>query len=195
VWELRNLLGLCTLRTGQLLSQSQLGRDAKLSAATVARYLSLFETSFLVYRLSSYLRNRASRLIRSAKLYFTDSGLAGHLAGVDSPEGLADATPWRGLFETFVAQKLLSLLDARLPATRLHFWGVQGRHVVRPSWSITAASRCRWGIASGHCPSARSLHRTDGKGAAIACMRAHRQGEQNKREDRRRHWDESRPKP
>jgi len=74
---LRALLRLTSLRTGQLLSPSQLGRDAKLSAATTFRYLSLFEASFLITRIPPYLRNRASRLIKSPKLYLSDSGLAG----------------------------------------------------------------------------------------------------------------------
>ena len=79
---LRALLRLTSLRTGQLLSPSQLGRDAKLSAATTFRYLSLFEASFLITRIPPYLRNRASRLIKSPKLYLSDSGLAGYLAGM-----------------------------------------------------------------------------------------------------------------
>jgi predicted AAA+ superfamily ATPase len=57
---MRDLLHLTALRTGQLLSPSQLGRDAKLSAATTSRYLSLLETSFIITRLNPYLRNRAS---------------------------------------------------------------------------------------------------------------------------------------
>jgi hypothetical protein len=45
---LRTLLRRTCLRTGQLLSPSQLGRDAKLNATTTSRYLSLFEASFLI---------------------------------------------------------------------------------------------------------------------------------------------------
>ncbi len=126
----RNLMGLAALRTGQLLSPSQLGRDAKLNAATTSRYLSLLEASYVVYRLSPYLHNRASRLIKTPKLYLGDSGLACHLAGIggggaDLPQSLRG-----GLFETFIAQNLLGLLDARWPEARLHFWNVQGRHEI-----------------------------------------------------------------
>jgi predicted AAA+ superfamily ATPase len=147
----RNLMGLAALRTGQLLSPSQIGRDAKLSAATASRYLSLLEMSYVAYRLSPYLRNRASRLIKTPKLYLGDSGLACYLAGMglsgdDLPE------PFKGgALETYVAQNLLGILDARWPEARLHFWNVQGRHEVdfvieagRSCIAIESKSGARW---------------------------------------------------
>jgi len=147
----RNLMGLAALRTGQLLSPSQLGRDAKLNAATTSRYLSLLETSYVVYRLSPYLRNRASRLIKSSKLYLGDSGLACHLAGVGDSRSLLHEPFKGGAFETYVAQNLLGILDAAWPEARLHFWNVQGRHEVdfvieagRSCIAIESKSGTRW---------------------------------------------------
>jgi predicted AAA+ superfamily ATPase len=136
----RNLMGLAALRTGQLLSPSQFGRDAKLSAATASRYLSLLEMSYVAYRLSPYLRNRASRLIKTPKLYLGDAGLACYLAGMGlSGDELPE--PFRGsAFETYVAQNLLGILDARWPEARLHFWNVQGRHEV--DFVIEAGQSC-----------------------------------------------------
>jgi predicted AAA+ superfamily ATPase len=136
----RNLIGLAALRTGQLLSPSQLGRDAKLSAATASRYLSLLEMSYVAYRLSPYLRNRASRLIKTSKLYLGDAGLACYLAGMGhSEDGLPE--PFKGgAFETYVAQNLLGILDARWPEAQLHFWNVQGRHEV--DFVIEAGQSC-----------------------------------------------------
>ncbi len=60
IMAFRTLLHLAALRTGQLLSPSEIGRDAKLTAATTSRHLSLFEASFLITRVMPYLRNRAS---------------------------------------------------------------------------------------------------------------------------------------
>jgi uncharacterized protein len=88
----RNLLHLACLRTGQILNLSQLGRDAKLTSATASRYLSLLETSFILSKLDPYLKNRASRLIKSPKIYVSDSGLACYMAGIDDlPAGLQRA--------------------------------------------------------------------------------------------------------
>lgn len=126
----RTLAQLAALRTGQVLVVSSLARDAKLNAATAGRYLDLLETSFVIRRLPPFLKNRSTRLVKSPKLYFTDSGLAAHLAGVGDLEPGADH-PLRGpLFETYVAQNLAALLEAHLPAAQLSYWHEQGRHEV-----------------------------------------------------------------
>ena len=126
----RNLLQLAALRTGQLLNISELGRDAGLNAMTASRYLSVMETSFVVRKLEPYLKNPASRIIKSPKLFMSDSGLACYLSGVYD---LSPATnePRRGaLLETYVAQNLCAILDAHLPEARLYFWNIQGRYEV-----------------------------------------------------------------
>lgn len=126
----RTLLVLAALRTAQVLSISDLGRDAKLNAATTARYLSLLEASFVTRRLAPFLGNRASRLIKSPKLYIADSGLASHLAGLDE-SSLETGDPMSGaLLETYVAQNLAAILDSDWPEARLRYWHVQGRHEV-----------------------------------------------------------------
>jgi hypothetical protein len=130
LFAFRNLLRLAALRTGQVLKQSELARDAKLNAMTAGRYLGLMEASFVLSRLPPFLANRASRVVKSPKLYVGDSGLACHLAGVERLER-ADDEPLRGaLFETYVAHNLAALLAARWPGAGLHYWGVQGRHEV-----------------------------------------------------------------
>jgi hypothetical protein len=136
----RDLLHLCALRTGQLLSPSQLGRDLKMNTVTTSRYLSLLEASFVVYRLSPYLRNPASRLIKSPKLYLSDSGLARWLAGIkDFKEGTGEALKG-AMFETWAAQNLSGIIDARWPEAELFFWNVQGRHEV--DFVIEAHNKC-----------------------------------------------------
>ncbi len=125
----RTLIKLATLRTGQLLNFSQLARDARLSLATTTRYLQLAETSFLFTKVTPFLRNRSSRLVKSPKLYLTDSGLACHLAGVESLENADE--PLRGaLFETYALQNISSILQASLPDAQISYWHVQGRHEV-----------------------------------------------------------------
>jgi len=126
----RNLLHLTALRTGKLLSPSELARDAKLPVATVSRYLSLFETSFIITKLNPYLKNRASRLIKSPKLYLSDSGLACYLTGLNRIEYTSSQPLTGSMFETYIAQNLLSLIQGRWPSACLYFWSVQGRNEV-----------------------------------------------------------------
>lgn len=136
----RTLLHLSALRTGQLLNISQLGRDAKLTAATAGRYLSLLEASFIGYRLNPYLGNQGSRLIKSSKLYLSDSGLAGYLSGLDKLDALSDEPQGGALFETYVAQNISSIIDSGWHEARLFFWTLQGRHEV--DFIIEAGRAC-----------------------------------------------------
>lgn len=126
----RMLAQLAALRTGQVLVASSLARDAKLNAATAGRYLNLLETSFLIRRLPAFLKNRTTRLVKSPKMHFTDSGLAAHLAGVTSIEPGRDDLMRGALFEAYVAQNLAALLEAHLPEAQLSYWHEQGRYEV-----------------------------------------------------------------
>lgn len=136
----RQLLRLAALRTGQILKVSALARDAKVSAATASRHLGVMEASFVFHRIEPYLGNRASRLIKSPKVYVSDAGIAAHLCGV-AEGGLENDEPLRGaLVETYVAQNLRSMLEARWPPARLCFWHVQGRHEV--DFVIEAGREC-----------------------------------------------------
>lgn len=147
----RTLLRLTALRTAQVLNASELARDAKLNATTARRWLDLLDASFVTVRLPPFLRNRASRLIKSPKLHVGDSGLAAWLAGVDDISAGADE-PMRGaLYETWTAQQLGAALDARWPRARLAYWHVQGRHEVdfvieagRDTLAIEVKAATRW---------------------------------------------------
>lgn len=126
----RNLLRLAALRGGQLLNLSELARDARLSVPTVTRYLGVLEASFVVARLPPFLRSRATRLIKSPKLYLADSGLAAHLSDVDDLRPASDEPQRGALFETFVHQNLAGTLAGFEGRRELAFWSVQGRHEV-----------------------------------------------------------------
>ncbi|MFA5863931.1 MAG: ATP-binding protein [Phycisphaerae bacterium] len=147
----RTLAQLAALRTGQVLVISTLARDAKLNAVTAGRYLDLLEASFLIHRLPPFLKNRSSRLIKSPKLCFSDSGLAAQMAGVTTLEPGRDDLLRGALFETYIAQNLAALLEAHLPDARLAYWHEQGRHEVdfvieagRKVFAVEVKAATRW---------------------------------------------------
>jgi predicted AAA+ superfamily ATPase len=99
--DFRRLMTAVCLRLGNLINQTELGRDVGLPQPTVHRYLNLLETSHQLVRLPAYGVNRTKRLIKSSKAYWSDTGLAFHLAGSDDPTGahlenmvLADLLAW-----------------------------------------------------------------------------------------------------
>lgn len=112
--DFRRLMRAACLRVGQLLNQTELGRDVSLAQPTVHRYLNLLETSYLLVRLSAYAVNRTKRLIKSPKLYWGDTGLALHLAGDEEPGGAH--------LENLVLHDLLAWRDARLDRAEVFYW-------------------------------------------------------------------------
>ena len=147
----RTLTQLAALRTAQVLAVSTLARDAKLNAVTAGRYLDLLEASFLIRRLPPFLKNRATRLVKSPKLYFTDSGVAAHLSGITSLEPGRDDLHRGALFETYVAQNFAALLEAHVPEAHLSYWHEQGRYEVdfvievgRRVFAIEVKAATRW---------------------------------------------------
>jgi predicted AAA+ superfamily ATPase len=112
--DFRRLMRAGCLRMGQLVNQTELGRDAALPQPTVHRYLNLLETSYLLVRLPAYAVNRTKRLIKSPKLYWGDTGVALHLSGETEPGGAH--------LENLVLQDLMAWRDARVERAEIHYW-------------------------------------------------------------------------
>jgi predicted AAA+ superfamily ATPase len=112
--DFRRLMRAACLRIGQLVNQTELGRDVALSQPTVHRWLNLLETSYLLVRLPAYAVNRTKRLIKAPKIYWGDTGIALHLAEMDEPTGAH--------LENLVLQDLLAWRDARIDRAELGYW-------------------------------------------------------------------------
>ena len=101
--DFRRLMRAVCLRVGTMLNQTEVARDVGLSQPSVHRWLDLLETSYQLIRLPAYAVNRTKRLIKSPKAYWSDTGLAMHLAGESEARGehlenlvLTDLLAWRG---------------------------------------------------------------------------------------------------
>jgi predicted AAA+ superfamily ATPase len=95
---------------GQLWNASRMGQSLGLSHPTVNSYLDYLEGAFLVRRLRPYAANLRKRLVRSAKLYWRDSGLLHALLRVRSYDDLL-VQPWVGAsWEGFVIEQIVATL-------------------------------------------------------------------------------------
>lgn len=111
--DFRRLMQAACLRVGQLLNQTELGRDVGLPQPTVHRWLNLLETSYLLVRLPAYAANRTKRLVKSPRVYWADTGVALHL-GATAPVGAH--------LENLVLHDLLAWRDARADRAELAYW-------------------------------------------------------------------------
>ncbi|MCD4748544.1 MAG: ATP-binding protein [Thermoanaerobaculales bacterium] len=112
--DFRRVMRAACFRLGQLVNQTELGRDVGLPQPTVHRYLNLLETSHLLVRLPAYAVNRTKRLIKSPKLFWGDTGVALHLTQGAEPGGAH--------LENLVLHDLLAWRDARVERAELFYW-------------------------------------------------------------------------
>lgn len=94
-------------RTAQLLNLSDMARDVGISPVTAKQWLSILETSGLIYLLEPYHTNVTKRLIKSPKLHFLDTGLAAYLTEWSSSETLEAGAMSGSILETFVFTEIL----------------------------------------------------------------------------------------
>lgn len=94
-------------RVGQLLNLNTLAGEVGVSHTTLAEWLNVLEASFIVFRLPPYYANIGKRLVKTPKIYFTETGLAACLLGLKTAEQVS-RDPLRGsLFENLVVSDLL----------------------------------------------------------------------------------------
>jgi predicted AAA+ superfamily ATPase len=116
--DFRRLMRAACLRLGNLVQQTELGRDVGLPQPTIHRHLALLETSYQLVRVPAYSVNRTKRLIKSPKLYWCDTGLALHLSGETEPRGAH--------LENLVLNDLLAWRDSQAPRPEILYWRTAG---------------------------------------------------------------------
>jgi predicted AAA+ superfamily ATPase len=100
-------LGAVAARTGQLLNFSDLSRDVDIDHKTAKSWLSVLETSGLVYLLQPYYANVTKRLVKTPKLYFLDTGLCSYLTQWPNSKSLETGAMSGAMLETHLFSEIL----------------------------------------------------------------------------------------
>ncbi len=102
------------LRVGNVMNQADLARDVGLPPTTAQRYLHLLEASYQLLPVESYSVNRTKRLVKSPKLYWSDTGLALHLSAERRPRGAH--------LENLLVNDLFTWRETRAKRPNILFW-------------------------------------------------------------------------
>jgi len=106
---IRNLWTMMAYLNGQLLNATTLGNSLGVSTPTVKRYIDFLEEAFLLKSLHPFSWNMKKRLVKSPKLYLTDTGILHHLIGVNDFNSLSGNPIVGSSWESFVINQLLAL--------------------------------------------------------------------------------------
>jgi len=115
-------LRVAALRAGQILSYADLARDVGISPHTAKSWLSVLEASQQIFLLEPYHRQRTKRLVKSPKLYFTDTGLLTYLMGFSGPSELPRHALWGAVWENLVVAEIRKSFHVRGQRPPLWFW-------------------------------------------------------------------------
>jgi predicted AAA+ superfamily ATPase len=103
----RRFLALLATRHGQVLNKSDLAAPLGMSVPSMGRWIDILETTAQIIVVQPYFENLGKRLIKSPRIYFSDSGLACHLLGIET-EAELEKSPFLGaIFEGFIASEIV----------------------------------------------------------------------------------------
>ncbi len=103
------LLRVLAQYSGQLLNYTTLGGPLGMNHVTTQKYVSIFESLFLIRTLQPWYTNTLKRLTKTPKSHFLDSGLLAALRDVSPDRLRQDRSPFGAILETFVLTEILKL--------------------------------------------------------------------------------------
>ena len=115
-------LKLCAGRCSQILNVTSLAEDAGITRKTAESWLSVLETSYIIYVLKPYYKNYGKRIIKNPKLYFYDTGLVSSLLNITEASQIESFYMRGALFENLVVSELLKHRLFSGKTDELYFW-------------------------------------------------------------------------
>jgi uncharacterized protein len=111
---IRNLWSMMAHLNGQLLNATTIGKSMGLSTPTVKKYIDFLEEAFLLKSLHSFSWNMQKRLVKSPKIYLTDTGILHQLTGITDFISLAGNPIIGSSWESFVINQIIALKKKRI---------------------------------------------------------------------------------
>jgi predicted AAA+ superfamily ATPase len=118
----QNFLKLAASRSGSVINMASLSSDLGVSEGTIKNWISVAEASFVMFRLYPYYKHLGSRISKSPKLYFYDTGLLSYLLGIKNSEHLRSHPLRGGIFETYIVSESFKYLLNRVLEPNLYFY-------------------------------------------------------------------------
>src|ERR1700676_551947 len=127
--DFERFLRACALRSANLLNKADLARDVGIAPSTANHWLSTLEASGQVVLLEPWFSNRTKSIVKSPKLYLSDTGLLCALLNIRTEEALRQSPDVGAIWETFVFAQLRDRERRAGRTGSLFFWRDRTREV------------------------------------------------------------------
>lgn len=117
---LLDLLRLLAFRLGKEVSLRELAARIGIDYKTVARYLDLFEKSFILYNLRGFSKNLRKEITRKSKYYFYDNGIRNAI--ISNFNTIPQRDDVGALWENFLVVERLKLQSYKPIYANNYFW-------------------------------------------------------------------------
>lgn len=121
---------ICASQSGQLINYANISNALGVSLATVKEWVSILETSGLIFILPPYFKNFSKRVVKAPKLYFVDTGLLCHLLSIRTIDQLKVHPLLGYIFETFIVSECFKRFHNIGERPPLYFWNDQSQNEI-----------------------------------------------------------------
>ncbi len=118
----QRFLKLLAGRIGQLLNLSTLASDVGVSYKTISSWISLLESTYIVFRLSPFYKNFGKRIVKSPKIYFYDTGILCYLLGIDKVSELETHPLIGNIFENMIVADIKKQIFNQRLSSEIYFF-------------------------------------------------------------------------
>jgi uncharacterized protein len=119
--DFERFLRCAAIRSGQILNLAELARDVGITPSTAGAWISALQSGNILVLLEPYYANLGKRLIKSPKLYFSETGLLCFLLGLNA-DGLERSPMIGQIWENFIFAELRRHSHLTSPECRLYFY-------------------------------------------------------------------------
>lgn len=118
-----NFVTALAARTGELLNMASISKDIGISQPTIKKWISILRASNIITLLQPFSLNAKTRIVKTPKIYFNDTGLVCFLCGWNTPESTKNGAQSGNIFETFVVGEIMkSYLNAGKDTRNIYYY-------------------------------------------------------------------------
>ena len=120
--EFYNFMQYIAVRTAQEVNYATIANEIGVDSKTIRSWISILESSGIIYLMQPYYSNLSNRIIKAPKLYFMDTGLCSYLAKYPNAETLEVGALSGAIFETFVVSEIIKNLTSHGVDPKMHLY-------------------------------------------------------------------------